>query len=124
MFSLNALASINLNVKLGQMIGDKVVEVNQVYKAEYGQEVVISSNGLKNKIILNLKKFSKILVNGNKISPVQIDMRLVNEMKKLVGRPQTVTSFYNHTAQFAVPTSGIPTDKADLNVSLSFEELN
>jgi hypothetical protein len=64
------------------------------------------------------------LVNGNKISPIQVDIKLVNEMQKIIGRPQTVTSFYNRSAQFAVRSSGIPSDAADINVSLNFEETN
>lgn len=119
-----ASASLNLNVKIGQLVGTQLVEVNKTIAADYNKEIVISSEGLKNKIVLNLKKFSNVLVNGNKISPVQIDMKLINEMKKIIGRPQTVTSFYNRTAQFAVRSSGIPTDTADLNVTLDFEETN
>ncbi len=119
-----AEASININVKIGQLIGNQLVEVNKTISSEYNKEIVISPDGLKNKIVINFKKFSNVLVNGSKINPVQIDMKLVNEMKKIIGRPQTVTSFYNRTAQFAVRSSGIPTDVADLNVSLNFEEIN
>lgn len=119
-----ANASLNLNVKIGQMVGNELVEVNKTIAADYDKEIVISSEGLKNKIVLNLKKFSNVLVNGNKISPVQIDMKLINDMKKIIGRPQTVTSFYNRSAQFAVRSSGIATDAADLNVTLDFEETN
>jgi hypothetical protein len=119
-----ANASFNINVKIGQLVGNKIVEVNKTIQAEYNKEIVISSAGLKNKIVLNLKKFSNVLVNGNKLSPVQVDMKLVNEMQKIIGRTQTVTSFYNRSAQFAIPSSGIASDAADLNVSLNFEETN
>lgn len=119
-----AKASFNLNIKIGQLIGNQIIEVNKTIRAEYNKEIIISSEGLKNKIVLNLKKFTNILVNGNKINPVQVDMKLVNEMQKIIGRPQTVTSFYNRTAQFALRSSGIATDAADINVSLNFEETN
>lgn len=124
LISFATQASININVKIGQLVGNQVVEVNRTISSEYNKEIVISPDGLKNKIVLNLKKFSNVVVNGSKINPVQIDMKLINEMKKIIGRPQTVTSFYNRTAQFAVRSSGIATDDADLNVSLNFEEIN
>lgn len=119
-----AEASFNLNVKIGQMIGDQIVEVNKTITADYNKEIVIIPDGLKNKIVINLKKFKNVLVNGNRISPVQVDMKLVNEMQKIIGKPQTVTSFYNRSAEFAVRSSGVPTDIADINVSLKFEEIN
>ena len=119
-----AKASLNLNVKIGQLVGTQIVEVNKTIAADYNKDIVITSAGLKNKIVLSLRKFSNVLVNGNKINPVQIDMKLVNDMKMIIGHPQTVTSFYNRSAEFAVRSSGIPTDAADLNVSLNFEETN
>lgn len=115
-------ASFNLNVKIGQLVGSQVIEVTKTIQADYNKEITISADGLKNKIILNLKKFSNVLANGNKIAPVQVDMKLVNEMEKIIGRPQTVTSFYNHSAQFAISSSGVPSDVADINVSLNFDE--
>jgi hypothetical protein len=117
-----AKASLNLNVKIGQLVGSELVQIDKTIAADYDKEIEITSAGLKNKIILSFKKFSNVLVNGKKINPVQIDMKLVDEMKKIIGRPQTVTSFYNRTAQFAVRSTGIPTDMADMSVSLNFEE--
>ena len=78
---------------------------------------------LKNKIVINLKKLKDILVNGNRINPVQIDMKIVNDMKKVVGKPQTVTSFYNNSAQFNASSNGVLSVN-DLNVSLNFKEIN
>ena len=119
-----ANASFSLDVKIGQLVGDQVIEVNKTIQAEYNKEIVITAEGLKNKIVLNLKKFTNVLVNGNKISPVQVDMKLVNQMHNIIGRPQTVTSFYNRTAEFAVRSSGKASDVADINVSLKFDETN
>lgn len=119
-----ASASFNLNVKIGHTVGNQKVEVSKTVKANYNEEIVISSDGLKNKIVLNLKKIEDVEMNGSKISPVQVDMKLINEMQKIIGRPQTVTSFYKNSAQFEVRSSGIPGDTADLNVSLNFEETN
>lgn len=119
-----AMATLNLNVKIGKMVGDQLVEINRTISTDYNKEIIISSDRLKNKIVLNLKKFSNVLVNGKKISPVQVDMKLVNEMQKIIGRPQTVTSFYNRTAEFSVRSSGEPKDLADMNVSLDFHETN
>lgn len=117
-------ASLSLNVKIGQIVGNQLIEINKTISADYNKEIVITPDGLKNKIILKLKKFSNVLVNGNKISPVQVDMHLVNNLQKIIGRPQTVTSFYNRTAQFAIRSTGVITDVVDLNVSLNFEETN
>ena len=117
-------ASLSLNVKIGQIVGNQLIEINKTISADYNKEIVITPDGLKNKIILKLKKFSNVLVNGNKISPVQVDMHLVNDLQKIIGRPQTVTSFYNRTAQFAIRSTGVITDVVDLNVSLNFEETN
>ena len=119
-----AMASLNLNVKIGQVVGNKIIEVNKTIKAEYNKEIVISSDDLKNKIILSLTKIGNVSANGSKISPVQIDMKLMNKMQKIVGRPQTITSFYNRTAHFAVQSSGVAGDAKDLKVSLDFEEKN
>jgi hypothetical protein len=119
-----ASASFNLNIKIGQLVGTQIVEMNKTIEADYNKDIIISPEGLKNKIVLSLKKFSNVLVNGNKISPIQVDIKLVNEMQKIIGRPQTVTSFYNRSAQFAVRSSGIASDAADINVSLNFEETN
>lgn len=119
-----AKATLNLNVKIGKMVGSQLVEINKTILTDYNKEIIISSDKLKNNIVLNLKKFSNVLVNGKKISPVQVDMKLVNEMQKIIGRPQTVTSFYNRSAQFSVRTTGNLADIADLDVSLNFEETN
>lgn len=127
LFSLmipKANAGLNLNVKIGQLVGNQLVEINKSISGDYNKEIIISPDGFKNKIILKFKKFSNVLVNGNKISPVQVDMQFVNELKKVIGRTQTVTSFYNRSAEFAIRTSGRISDSADLNVSLNFEETN
>ena len=39
-----AMASLNLNVKIGQVVGNKIIEVNKTIKAEYNKEIVISSS--------------------------------------------------------------------------------
>ncbi|MFA6236886.1 MAG: hypothetical protein WC635_06115 [Bacteriovorax sp.] len=119
-----ANATLNLNVKIGKMVGNQLTEINRTIAADYDKEIVIGTDSLKNKIVLNLKKFTNVLVNGKKISPIQVDMKLVNEMQEIIGRPQTVTSFYNRSAQFSVRSSGNIKDIADLNVSLNFEETN
>lgn len=115
LLNTNAFATLHLNVKIGQMVGNQLVEINKTISADYDKEIIVGSDNLKNKIVLNLKKFTDILVNGKKINPVQVDMKLVNDMQKIIGHTQTVTSFYNRSAQFSV---------RDLNVSLNFEEKN
>lgn len=112
--SSNAYSEINLKVTIDQMIGSKKVETIKSVSGNYEQDIEILSEGLKNKIVLNLRKFKNILVNGNKINPVQIDMKVVNELHKVIGKPQTVTSFYNKSAQFS---------SGDLNISVAVEEI-
>ena len=123
MASFSAHAEINLSVKIDQIIGSKTIETVKNISANYDQDIVIIQEGLKNQIVINLKKFKNILVNGTKINPVQIDMKIVNDMKKIVGKPQTVTSFYNNSAQFNASSNGLITAQ-DLNVSLNFKEIN
>ena len=117
-------ASLNLDITIGKMVGNKLVEVNKTITADYDKDVVIISSELKDKIILNFKKFSNVLVNGKKISPIQVDMKLVNKMQKAIGRTQTVTSFYNRTAKFSINSTGSLTSVKDLDISLKFEEIN
>ena len=114
-FSPKAYSEINLKVKIAQIVGSKTIETVKTISANYGQDIVILPEaGITNKIVLNLKKFKNILVNGNKINPVQVDMRIVDDLKKGLEKTQTVTSFYNQSAQFESP---------QMNVSLNFEEI-
>jgi len=120
--SFTASAEINLNIKIGQVIGSRTIETVKTISANYNQDIVIMQEGLKNKIVINLKKFKNILVNGSKINPVQIDMKMVDSSKKTIGKPQTITSFYKNEAQFNVQNS-VASDNGDVNVSLNFQEI-
>lgn len=120
--SFSASAEINLNIKIGQVIGSKTIETVKTISTNYNQDIVIMQEGLKNKIVINLKKFKNILVNGSKINPVQIDMKMVDGTKKTVGKPQTITSFYNNKAEFNVQNS-VASDNGAVNVSLNFQEI-
>lgn len=122
-YTPKAYSQINLNIKIDQVVGSKTIEIVKTITGNYNQDIVIMPEGLKNKIVLNLRKFQNILVNGNKINPVQIDMKIINDMKKVIGKPQTVTSFYNKSAEFNISSSGLKADNADLNVKLNFEEI-
>lgn len=120
--SFTASAEINLNIKIGQVIGSRTIETVKTISANYNQDIVIMQEGLKNKIVINLKKFKNILVNGTKINPIQIDMKMVDSSKKTIGKPQTITSFYKNEAQFNVQNS-VASDNGDVNVSLNFQEI-
>lgn len=122
-YSSQAFSQINLNIKIDQVVGSKTVEIVKTISGNYDQDIVIMPEGIKNKIVFNLRKFKNILVNGNKINPVQIDMKIVNDMKKVIGKPQTITSFYNKSAEFSVSSTGLKNDAADMNVRLNFEEI-
>ena len=122
MISVTVSAEINLNIKIGQVIGSKTIETVKSISTNYNQDIVIMQAGLKNKIVINLKKFKNILVNGSKINPVQIDMKMIDSSKKIVGKSQTITSFYNNEAQFNVKNS-LASDNGEVEVSLNFQEI-
>ncbi len=114
-YSEMAYSQINLSVKINQGTStNESVAIVKTITGHYEQDIEIASEGLKNKIVLSLRKFKNILVNGSKINPVQIDMKLVDEAQKTVGRPQTITSFYNRSAEFTTN---------DMNVKINFEEI-
>jgi hypothetical protein len=114
-YSTKAKSEINLTVKIAQVIGNKKVETVKNISGNYGRDIVVFPEGnMKEKVVFNLTKIKDILVNGNKINPVQVDMKIVNELKNIVGKTKTVTSFYNNSAQF---------DAGDLNIFLNFEEI-
>ena len=115
LISFDVSAEINLSIKIGRLVGTETIETVRKFSAQYNQDIVVVPEGLKNKLVFNLKKFKDILVNGNRINPVQIDMKMVNETKEMVGKSQTVTSFYNNSAQFDVSNG--------MKVSLNFEEI-
>lgn len=106
-------ATLSLNVKVGKMVGSQLHEINKHVSAEYDQEVVINPGNYENKIVFNLKRITDVFVDGKKLQPVQVDMKVVDEMQKIIGKPQTVTSFYNRSAHFLIN---------DIDVSLIFEE--
>lgn len=120
--SFSAKSEININIKIGQVVGSKTIETVKTISANYNQDIVIMQEGLKNKIVINLKKFKNILVNGSRINPVQFDLKMVDAAKKIIGKPQTITSFYNNTAQFNLPNS-TTSETGDVNVSLNFQEI-
>jgi hypothetical protein len=123
-YTLGAHAAVSIDVKIQQKIGGNIVETTRKISSNYNEDIVISSFGLDNSIILKLQKFSKINVNGTSISPVQVDLKLIDETQALVGKPHTVTSFYNQSAEFNLPSNGVIESGADLNVSLIFKEMN
>jgi hypothetical protein len=122
LMSFNVQSEINLNIKIEQVIDSKTIETVKTISTNYNQDIVIMQEGLKNKIVINLKKFKNILVNGTKINPIQIDIKMVDASKKTVGKPQTITSFYNNNAEFNVQNSAA-SDNGDVNVSLNFQEI-
>lgn len=113
--SFSASATVQLNVKIGRVVGKKTIETVKTYSVNYNQDIIIPQEDQKSSIVIRLKKFQNILVNGSEINPVQIDMKVLNEIQEVVGVPQTVTSFYKKSAEFKGP---------GLNVALDFEENN
>ena len=118
--SLNVSAEINLNIKIGQVIDSKKVETVKNVLVKYNQDIVVIQPGLKNTMIINLKKFGNILANGANINPIQIDIKMVDSSRKTIGKPQTITTFYNNEALFNVRNS-LYSDSGDVSVLLKFQ---
>lgn len=121
-FSQTAKCAVNLNVKIGQIINNQFVEITKTISADYNKEIIIQDESLKDKIVLSLKKFKNVLVNGNRIEPVQINVMRINTLRKLVGKPQTITSFYRNEANFKLASSD--TSQGKMELSLDFNEIN
>lgn len=109
---------INLNVTINQLVGTEKIQTTKLIQSEFNKDIIISHESLKNKIVINLKKVPQISVNGSLVSPVQIDLKLIDEAKKIIGKPQTITTFYTNAAHFYIPG----TDQK-LNLSLNFKEI-
>lgn len=114
-------SAVNLNVKIGQLINNQLVEVNKNFSAEFNKEIVIQDDSLKDRIVLSLKKIKNVLVNGKRLSPVQINLKTVNNEKKISGKTQTVTSFYKNEANFKVASAD---NSNDFDIQLEFSEVN
>ena len=110
----NAKAEIKLRIKIDRIVDSKSVEFTRNVSANYNQDIIVDEYGLKDKIVINLKKFQNMLVHGMKINPVQIEVKVIDSSKKTIGKTLTVTSFYNNSAHFAFP---------DRSVSLDFKEI-
>ncbi len=119
--SLSVSAEINLNLKIGQIIDFKKVETIKNFSVKFNQDIIINQPGLKNTIVINFKKFENVLVNGNSINPVQIDIKIIDSKKKIIGKPQTITTFYNNEAQFNIRNSSY-SDSGEVSVRLKFQE--
>ena len=119
--SLNVSAEINLNIKIGQIINSKKVETIKIVSVRFNQDTVVLQPGSKNKIVINLKKIENIIVNGNSINPVQIDIKMIDSKKKTIGEPQTSTSFYNNEAHFNIRNKSY-SDGGEVSVRLKFQE--
>lgn len=117
-YSSFSFCQINLNVTINQLIGSEKIQTIKQIKSEFDKDIIIIHEGFKNKIVINLKKVPQISVNGSLVSPIQIDLKLIDEAKKIIGKPQTITTFYTNSANFYIPG----TDKK-LNLSLNFKEI-
>lgn len=115
-------SAVNLNIKIGQVINNQIFEVKKTVSADFNKEVVIQDDTLKNRIVLTLKKIKNVLVNGNKIEPVQINLKTVNAQNNKASKVQTVTSFYSNEANFKIAAN--ETNINDLVVDVEFSEIN
>ena len=118
--STSVFAQVSLNITFFQLINGKKVLTTKTIKTEYDRDVILTHENVKEQIVLNLKKVNDVVVNGNVVKPVQIDMKLVGSGEKLIGKPQTVTTFYTKAAQFSIPGVGKETW---LNLSVDFKDI-
>jgi hypothetical protein len=123
-FTLEAAATISVDVKIEQKVDGNIIVSNQRISSDYNEDIVLTGAGMENKIILKLQKITQIKASGSSINPVQIDLKLIDDAQKLVGKSHTVTSFYNQSAEFNLPSNGDIENGTDLNVSLNFKENN
>ena len=114
-------SAVNLNIKIGQVINNQIFEVKKTVSADFNKEVVIQDESLKNRIVLTLKKIKNVLVNGNKIEPVQINLKTVNNQNNKISKTQTITSFYTNEANFKIASND--TNYNDLLVDVEFSEI-
>jgi hypothetical protein len=114
----NIMADISLDLRIQKVIGEKVFEIKKNILSEYNKEIIVQDPEIKEKIILTLKKFKNVMVNGKKIEPVQVNVRMDTPGTNFKGKTQTVTSFYNNEASFKLAS----TENNNLNLSLNFIE--
>jgi hypothetical protein len=117
-FSQFAHAELALSVKINKTIGEKTIQIIKKVRANFNQDIVLNQEDSKEKIVLNFKKFNNITVNGNKINPIQVDMKTIDQDKKQIGKIKTITSFYQRQALFAGESLS-----GKWQVDLNFEEI-
>lgn len=117
-YSSLVFCQINLNVTINQLVGAEKIQTTKLLQSEFNKDIIITHESLKNKIVINLKKVPQVSANGSLVSPVQIDLKLIDEAKKIIGKSQTITTFYTNAAQFYIPG----TDQK-LNLFLKFKEI-
>ena len=121
-WSTSSFSAVNLNIRIAQMINNQLIEVRKTISSDYNKEIVITDNTLQSKIILTLKKFKNVVVNGNKIEPVQINVKTLDLKNKPLNKSQTITSFYSKEAKFKI--ADLTSVRSDLDLKLEFTEIN
>ncbi len=116
--SFHARAELSLDIKISKRNGDKTFQIIQNMKANFNQDIILNHSELKEKIVLNFKKFKNISVNGSKINPIQVDLKTLDNKQNQVGKVKTVTSFYRGEAEFSGESSG-----EVWSVNLNFKEI-
>jgi hypothetical protein len=120
--SNSAFCALNLNIKIGTMVNNKLVEVTRSLSSDYEKEILIEDESFKDKIVLTLKKIKNVLANGTKIEPIQISIQTFDPTNKLNTRSHTITSFYSKEANFKI--ASIKENQKEILFNLQFNEVN
>lgn len=121
-WSTLSFSAVSLNIKIAQMINNQLIEVKKTISSDYNKEIIITDDSLQSKIVLTLKKFKNVVVNGNKIEPVQINVKTLDLKNKPLNKSQTVTSFYSKEANFII--ADLNSNRSEMNLNLEFNEIN
>lgn len=78
------------------------MRVTEEYFTQYNKDLTVVDAENQRKYILRITPVKALKVNGQDIRPIQFDLKVYGEDKKLLNRPLTVTSFYRAEANFNI----------------------
>ncbi len=77
-------------------------KITEEYFTQYNKDLTVVDSENQRKYVLRITPVKALKVNGQDIKPIQFDIKVYGEDKKLLNRPQTVTSFYRPEANFNI----------------------
>jgi len=77
-------------------------KITEEYFTQYNKDLTVVDSENQRKYVVRITPVKTLKVNGQDIRPIQFDLKVYGEDKKLLNRPQTVTSFYRPEANFNI----------------------